>query len=78
MSTTSLDIVKSRPGMYLVVSKHAAAMIEVEDSGVIHQLKLTDLSRDGVLSDGGWVLENIVAFHGPFELKGAQNASQAV
>lgn len=68
----SIDVMCSRAGVYVVLaiapSGRAAMLVEVDAAGVVHQLNPRDptLPRDGVLSPGGWHLEQIVGIHGPF------------
>lgn len=66
MATRSIDIMLSRPGIYLVVGCDHMVFVEVDETGQCHQLKLSDYSRDGVLSPGGWALQQIRVIHGPF------------
>lgn len=66
MPTRSVDIMLSRPGIYVVVGCAHLLFVEVDGAGQCHQLKLSDYSRDGVLSPGGWSLDEIRVIHGPF------------
>lgn len=66
MSTRSIDIMLSRPGIYAIVSCEHLLFVEVDDAGQCHQLKLADYSRDGVLTPGFWLIDQITAIHGPF------------
>jgi hypothetical protein len=69
MSTVSLDIIKSKPGMYILVSLPGTlAFIEVEPGGVIHQLKPDTMKRDGILRPDGWNLKALSACHGPYTI----------
>ena len=65
MSTRSVDVMLSRPGIYCVATRRALCFVEVED-GKAYQLELKTYQRDGVLSPGGWVLSEIVSIDGPF------------
>jgi hypothetical protein len=65
MPTRNVDVMLSRPGIYVVVSELGMTFAEVE-AGRCWQLTLTDYRRDGELRPGGWLLDNIRAIHGPF------------
>lgn len=65
MATRSVDVMLSKPGIYVLVSESGLCFAEVED-GRCWQLTLTDYRRDGELRPGGWVLDCIQAIHGPF------------
>jgi hypothetical protein len=65
MITRSVDIIKSKPGIYLATSATITAFIEVTGGGIIHQLKPDTFERDGVLRDGYWNTLAIKGFYGP-------------
>lgn len=69
MPTLSLDIVKSKPGLYIVLGPAYMFFMEVDAQGVCHQLKPETLVRDGTLGDDGWYLANLRAIHGPYPLE---------
>jgi hypothetical protein len=62
----SLDIMLSRPGVYVVITWAGLMFVEVDDAGRCFQLTLDDYRRDGELRAGGWMQGNISAIHGPF------------
>lgn len=66
MATRSIDIMLSRPGIYVVVGNGALTFVEVDDQARVHQLTLDDYRRDGELRPGGWLINQIIAIHGPF------------
>jgi hypothetical protein len=65
MITKSLDLVKSNPGIWVVMTSTSISFIESEDDGTIHQLKPDTFERDGVLLPGGWNLVSITRAIGP-------------
>lgn len=66
MATRSVDVMLSRPGIYLVVGGGHFGFVEVDADGRCFQLKLSDYSRDDELRPGGWNIEVIECIHGPF------------
>lgn len=66
MATRSVDVMLSKPGIYVIVGFGALLFAEVDSEGQCYQLKLSDYSRDGLLKPGGWLLESIRCIHGPF------------
>lgn len=54
MITKSLDIMKQKPGIYVVMSPAGVMFIESDAKGYFHQLKPDTFERDGVLSANGW------------------------
>lgn len=66
MATSSIDVMLSKPGIYVVFGCGSATFLEVDTDGRCWQLTLTDYRRDGELRPGGWVLDTIAAIHGPF------------
>ncbi len=74
MSTRSIDVMLSRPGIYVVLTVSGAAFVEVDEAGVCWQLAPShDYCRDGELRPGGWNLDAVWSIDGPF----ARAASQA-
>lgn len=65
-TTKSIDIMLSRPGIYVVVSPVAVLLCEIDPEHRCYQLRLDDYSRDGELRPGGWLLPQIEAIFGPF------------
>jgi hypothetical protein len=66
MMTASIDVVLSKPGIYIVLTRSHTAVVEVLPNGECHQLDPDTLERDGVLDTGGWNLRVIEKFLGPF------------
>lgn len=66
MATRNVDVMLSRPGIYVVVALENLTFVEVDPEGRCYQLTLTDYRRDGELRPGGWNLNVINAIHGPF------------
>lgn len=63
----NVDVMLSKPGIYVVLMPHGMAFVEVDASGKCFQLKPCDsYKRDGELPPGGWLLQSIVGIHGPF------------
>lgn len=67
MAGVSIDIMLSRPGIYVVVALENLTFVEVDDEGRCHQLTLNGYRRDGELRPGGWNIDVINAIHGPFQ-----------
>ncbi len=65
MQTQSVDLMLSKPGIYVVVTSDSLCFCEVEPGGVCHQLRLHDFARDGVLRPGIWNLEAGATLYGP-------------
>ena len=61
----SLDVMHSRPGIYLIVSPGLLLFVEVDEAGVCHQLKPETFERDGIMEAGRWIPQNIGAIFGP-------------
>lgn len=66
MANRSLDIMLSRPGIYVVITPVALTFVEVDAEARCFQLTLDDYRRDGELRPGGWLIDQIRAIHGPF------------
>ena len=66
MTHRSVDVMLSRPGIYMVVTPFAVGLNEVDTEGRCYELTLDDYRRDGELRPGGWKIENITAILGPF------------
>lgn len=64
----SVDMMMSRPGVYVVVMSRGTALVEVDDTPACHQLEFKSgtYQRDGELRAGSWNLEAIVSIEGPF------------
>ena len=65
MITRSVDVIKSKPGIYLATSATTIAFIEVTVDGIVHQLKAETFERDGILREGYWNTLAIKGFYGP-------------
>jgi hypothetical protein len=65
MKTQSVDVVLSRPGIYVMASATAMAFCEVDHEGRCYQLRPADFARDGELRPGGWILGYGLTFYGP-------------
>lgn len=68
----SIDVMRSRPGVYVVIGRapgqrEHCIVVEVDSAGVVHQLKLRDpaMPRDGVCTEGRWLVDQIVRIEGP-------------
>lgn len=66
MATKSIEIMLSRPGIYVIVSPVVVMFVEVDADQRCFQLSLGDYSRDNELQRGGWNLDHIESIHGPF------------
>lgn len=67
MTTRSLDLVCTRPGLYvLCCSDGVVCMIEVEPGGKCWQLSFSDCSRAREIPPNSWNVSGIVQFIGPF------------
>jgi hypothetical protein len=66
MMTASIDVVLSKPGIYIVLALTHVAAVEVLPEGAVYQLDPDTLARDGLLDRGGWNLPVIQKFLGPF------------
>lgn len=67
MSGRSLDVMLSRPGIYVVTTPSTVCFVEVDEAGVCHQLAPgRDYCRDGVLRPGRWSIGSITSIDGPF------------
>ena len=56
MASRSLDIMLSRPGIYVVITPVALTFVEVDADGC-YQLTLDDYRRDGELRLGRWLID---------------------
>lgn len=70
MRTSSIDVVKSKPGIWLVIGRGATILMEVLPDGACHQLNPDTFERDGELVMGGWRVEAIVTLVGPLQRVG--------
>lgn len=71
MITSSLDVVKSKPGIWILMVRAGTVFIESDEAGVIYQLKPDTFERDGELRPDGWNLPAITnpSFYGPLARK---------
>lgn len=69
----SVDVMLSRPGIYVVYAHSHLCFVEVDEAGRAHQLELKSgaYRRDGELRPGGWRLQTIRFIHGPFARVGS-------
>ena len=67
MGTRSIDVMTSRPGIYMLVGGGYVVLVEVDAAGRCWQLELDDYRRDGELQPGGWFIESIISILGPFQ-----------
>lgn len=65
MMRVSLDIMLSKPGIYVLTGSRGMTFVEVEAEGRCHQLELTNFTRDGELTGGRWLIGDMIIF-GPF------------
>lgn len=63
--SVSLDVMHSKPGIYVVVDRRGMAFVETDGDGRCHQLKPDTFERDGELQTGGWNIGFIVGIFGP-------------
>ena len=68
MGTRSIDIMLSRPGIYVVLGSHTYFFVEVDSAGLCYQLEphSGEYRRDGELRPGHWFIENVTSIDGPF------------
>ncbi len=66
MATTSIDVMLSKPGIYVMVTGGGVGLVEVDQHGICYQLTLDDYRRDGELRAGGWYIGHIRGILGPF------------
>ena len=66
MPTRSIDVMLSKPGIYVVFSVAGCVFVEVLPGGRCFQLSLNDYAQDGELSPEGWDARAISVIHGPF------------
>lgn len=64
----SIDLMVSRPGIYVVTTSSALCMVEVDADGLCFQLEISSgtFQRDGELRPGGWLIADIASILGPF------------
>lgn len=66
MITQSLDLMKQKPGIYVLINGICVVFIEV-DGDTIHQLQPDTFERDGVLSPDGWNHSTLWRAVGPLQ-----------
>jgi hypothetical protein len=68
MGHRNVDIMLSRPGVYVVSTVVAMGFVEVDEDGRCFQLELRSgtYQRDGELRPGGWIIQTIESIDGPF------------
>ena len=69
MSTRSLDVMKSKPGVYIVTFCHGFFFVEVDATGRVWQLSLlgNDYARDAELVAEAWNAPAVARIDGPFQ-----------
>lgn len=65
MITKSIDIMKSNPGIWTVITNTGIVFIDVEVNGTVHQLNPSNFERDGELRPDGWNFSSIQTAVGP-------------
>jgi hypothetical protein len=73
----SLDIMRSRSGIYLITVLGGYGFVEVDQDHRVWQLDPHTYNRDGELVEGGWTPQAILHIHGPFKYMGAVQAQRA-
>lgn len=64
----NIDVMLSRPGIYLLMTRTVVGLVEVDECGSCFQLELASgrYARDGELRAGRWNTAAITDIHGPF------------
>lgn len=63
--SVSLDVMHSKPGIYLVTAAGGQIFVEVDETGACHQLNPETFERDGILRPGNWAVPHILGIYGP-------------
>ena len=66
MATRSVDVMLSKPGIYVVCAMDGFGPVEVGEEGFCWALHRDTLERQHPLTPGGWRLGSIVGILGPF------------
>ena len=66
-TTFSLDVMQSKPGIYVLLLRYGTALVEVAEEGRCFQLDILTYERDGELAADGWNMAAIGAILGPFK-----------
>jgi len=61
----SLDIMQSKPGIYVLAGSRGMAFVEVIAGGKVFNVNLNTFERDQELTGGRWLIEDMNIF-GPF------------
>lgn len=61
----SLDVMHSKPGIYLITGRWEFFFVEVAEGGVCYQLKPDTFERDGELTSGRWNPQGVAGIFGP-------------
>lgn len=75
MITQSLDIMKTKPRVYVVTTQTTMCFLETDEHGFVHQLKPDTFERDGILSTNGWDLSTRYSAYGPLARSEAPSAA---
>lgn len=61
----SLDVMHSKPGIYLVTGRWELFFVETDAAGACHQLRPDTFERDGELPPGRWNPRGVTGIYGP-------------
>lgn len=61
----SLDVMHSKPGIYLVTGRWELFFVETDAAGICHQLRPDTFERDGELPPGRWNPQGVTGIYGP-------------
>lgn len=61
----SLDVMHSKPGIYLITGQWELFFVEVAEGGVCYQLRPDTFERDGELISGRWNPPGVRGIFGP-------------
>lgn len=63
--SVSLDVMHSKPGIYLIVTYGGCGFVETDAEGRCYQLRHDTFERDGELPQGEWHPQRIMQICGP-------------
>lgn len=68
MTMRNIDVMLSKPGIYVLMTRAGISFVEVDDGGRCWQLEPHSgaYDRDGELRPGRWNVGALVDIHGPF------------
>lgn len=61
----SLDVMHSKPGIYLITGRWELFFVEIAGGGVCYQLRPDTFERDGELISGRWNPQSVTGIYGP-------------